>query len=158
MLILENLFFNFCESGSEQVDGINNFYFQVLAFVSSQLLLSTLYFLNSHDQISSLTHNFDYDSIKQSQIDWFVNASQAQRSARETNDNDNCFYMSLIFLHILFSKFEYRRFNIHNNHRRKSTENFNFNFCFYDVLIKEGISALNCGHDHMNDFCALLSQ
>ena len=158
MSILENLLFNLCESGSEQVDDIDNFYLQVLAPASSQLPLSTLYFLNSHGQIPSLIHNSDYDVIKQSQIDWFANASQAQRSAREKIDNDNRFYLSLTFLHISFSEFEYRRFSIRNDYRRESTESPNFNFHFYDVLVKGGILTLNCEHDHVNDFCVLLPQ
>ncbi len=158
MSILQNLLFSLCESDSEQIDDINNFYLQILIFVSSQLSLSTLYFLNSHDQISSKIQNFDYDSIKQSQIDWFVNAFLAQRSAREKNENDNRFHLFLIFLHISFLEFEDRHLSIRNDHRRKSTENFSFNSHFYDALIKEDISALDCEHDHVNDFCALLSQ
>lgn len=66
MSILENLLFSLYKSGPKQVDDIGNFYLQVLAPVSSQLSLSTLYFLDSHDQIPSLIHNLDYDSIKQS--------------------------------------------------------------------------------------------
>lgn len=69
MSILQNLSFSLCESESEQIDDIDNFYLQILTFASSELSLSTLYFLNSHDQISSKIHNLDYDSIKQSQID-----------------------------------------------------------------------------------------
>jgi len=82
MSILQNLPFSLCESGPEEVDGVGNFYLQVLAPAPSQRPLSTLYFLDSHGQIPSLIHNHDYDPVKQSQIDWIVNASQAQRSAR----------------------------------------------------------------------------
>ena len=153
--ILENLPFNLYESGSKQADNINNFYFQVLALASSQLPLSTLYFLNSHGQISSLIYNPDYNVIKQNQINWFANAFQ---SARKNIDNDNRFYLSLTFLHISLSEFGYRRLNIRNEYWRKPTESFNFNSYFYNALIKETISALNCEHDHINDFCALLSQ
>jgi hypothetical protein len=105
-----------------------------------------------------LIHNPDYDFIKQSQIDWFVNASQAQRSAREKDDNDNRFYLSLAFLHIPLPEFGDPRLSIRNGHRREQTESPSFNFHFYDVLAKGGISALGCGHDHVNDFCALLPQ
>ena len=75
MLILQNLPFSLCKSGPEQVDGIGNFYLQVLAPALSQLPLLTLYFLDSHGQILSKIHNPDYDPIKQSQIDWFTNTS-----------------------------------------------------------------------------------
>ncbi len=158
MSIFQNLLFSFCESDTKQIDDINNFYFQILIFVSSQLSLSTLYFLNSHDQISSKIQSLDYDFIKQSQIDWFVNAFLAQRSAREKNEIDNHFHLFLIFLHIILLEFENRHFNIRNDHWNKSTESFNFNSHFYDVLIKKYISVVNCEHDQVNDFCALLSQ
>ena len=105
MSILQNLPFSLCESGPEQIDGIGNFYLQVLAPAPSQLPLSTLYFLNSHGQIPSKRRNPDYDPIKQSQIDWFANASQAQRSAREKDENDNRFHLSLVFLHIPLPEF-----------------------------------------------------
>ncbi|KAF1968754.1 Metallo-dependent phosphatase [Bimuria novae-zelandiae CBS 107.79] len=158
MSILQNLPFSLCESGPEQVDGIGNFYLQVLAPAPSQLPLSTLYFLDSHGQIPSLIHNPDYEPIKQSQIDWFENASQTQRSARQKDNNDNCFHLSLAFLHIPLPEFGDRHLNIRNGNRREPTECPSLNSHFYDALIKGGISALGCGHDHVNDFCALLPQ
>ena len=105
MSILQNLPFSLCESGPEQVDGIGNFYLQVLAPAPSQLPLSILYFLDSHGQIPSKIYNPDYDPIKQSQIDWFTNTSQAQRSAREKDDTNNRFHLSLAFLHIPLPEF-----------------------------------------------------
>ena len=158
MSILQNLPLSLCESGPEQVDGIGNFYLQVLAPAPSQLPLSTLYFLDSHSQIPSKIHNPDYDPIKQSQIDWFTNTSQAQRNAREKDSNDNRFHLSLAFLHIPLPEFGDCHLSIRNGHRREPTEGPSFNSHFYDALVKEGISALGCGHDHVNDFCALLPQ
>lgn len=157
MSILQNLPFSHCEPGPEQVDGIGNFYLQVLAPAPSQLSLSTLYFLDSHGQIPSKIHNPDYDPIKQSQIDWFTNTSQTQRRARK-DDSDNPFYLSIAFLHIPLPEFGDRHLSIRNGHRREPTEGPRFNSHFYDALVKEGVSALGCGHDHVNDFCALLPQ
>jgi len=158
MSILQNLPFSLCESGPEQIDGIGNFYIRVLAPAPSQLPLSTLYFLDSHGQMPSLIQNPDYDPIKQSQIDWFANASQAQRSSRERGDSDNHFHLSLAFLHIPLPEFGDRSLSIRNGRRREPTESPSFNSHFYDALVKGGISALGCGHDHVNDFCALLPQ
>lgn len=158
MSILQNLPFSLCESGPEEVDGIGNFYLQILAPVPSKLPLSTLYFLDSHGQIPSKTHNPDYDPIKQSQIDWFTNTSQAQQKAREQGGNDDHFHLSLAFLHIPLPEFRDRHLKIHNGHRREPTECPSFNSHFYNALVRGGISALACGHDHVNDFCALLPQ
>ena len=158
MSILENLPFSLCKSGPEQVDGIGNFCLQVLAPAPSQLSLSTLYFLDSHGQISSTTHNPDYDPIKQSQIDWFTATSQEQRKAREEDQSSNLSHLSLAFLHIPLPEFGDRHLSIRNGHRREPTEGPAQNSHFYDALVKEGIAALGCGHDHVNDFCALLPQ
>lgn len=156
MSILQDMPLSLCESGPAQVDGIGNFYLQVLAPAPSQIPLSTLYFLDSHGQIPSRIH--DYDSIKKSQIDWFTNISQAQRSAREKNKHDNHFHLSLVFLHIPLPEFGDRHIKIYNGHRREPTESPSFNSHFYDALVKKGVSALGCGHDHVNDFCALLTR
>jgi hypothetical protein len=157
MSILQNLPFSLCESGPEQVDGVGNFHLQVLAPAPSQFALSTLYFLDSHGQIPSKIYNPDYDPIKQSQIDWFLDTSQAQRSAREDN-NDTRFHLSLAFQHIPLPEFKDRHLSIHSGRRREPTEGPRSNSHFYDALVKGGISALGCGHDHVNDFCALLRQ
>ena len=66
MLILQNLPFSLCESGPEHINGIGNFYLQILAPAPLQLPLSTLYFLDLYGQILSKIHNPDYDPIKQS--------------------------------------------------------------------------------------------
>lgn len=159
MSILQNLPFSLCESGPALVDGIGNFYLQILAPAPSQLSLSTLYFLDSHGQIPSKTRSPDYDPIKQSQIDWFTDTSQAQRSLREKDDNDHHhFHLSLAFLHIPLPEFGDRHLVIHNSYRREPSEGPSVNSHFYDALAKEGISALGCGHDHVNNFCALLAQ
>ncbi|KAF2648855.1 Metallo-dependent phosphatase [Lophiostoma macrostomum CBS 122681] len=158
MSILQNLPFNFCEPGPEYIDGIGNFYLQILAPAPSQRPLSSLYFLGSHGQIPSEIHNPDYDHIQQSQIDWFTDTSQAQRNAREKEGNSNPFYLSLAFQHIPLPEFSDRHLSIRNGHKREPPEGPHFNSHFYDALAREGISALGCGHDHVNDFCALLPQ
>jgi hypothetical protein len=151
MSILQNLPFSLCESGPEQVDGIGNFYLQVLAPAPSQLPLSTLYFLDSHGQIPRTIFSPDYDPIKQSQIDWFTDTSQTLR-----DDNNN--HLPLAFLHIPLPEFRYRNLCIRSGHRREPTECPSVNSHFYRALGKAGILALGCGHDHVNDFCALLPQ
>jgi len=158
MSILQNLPFSLCEPGPEQVDGIGNFYLQVLAPAPSQLPLATLYFLDSHGQIPSRIRNPDYDPIKQSQIEWLTEISQEQRSVREKDGGSNRFYPTLVFQHIPLPEFADRRIRVYNGHRNEPTECPSFNSHFYDALVKEGVLALGCGHDHVNDFCALLLQ
>ena len=38
---------------------------------------------------------------------------------------------------------------------RAPTEDPSLNTHFYDALVEERVVAVGCGHDHINDFCAL---
>lgn len=156
MSILQDLPFSLCEAGPEQVDGIGNYCLQVLAPTPSKRPMSTLYFLDSHGQIPSEIRDPDYEPITQSQIDWFTDISQTQRGAREKEYGSSGGHLSLVFLHIPFPEFGDPNLHISNGHRREPTEGPSLNTHFYDALVKEGVSAVGCGHDHVNDFCALL--
>jgi hypothetical protein len=158
MSILQDLPFSLCQSGPEQVNGVGNYHLEILAPAPSQRPLSTLYFLDSHGQIPSKVHNPDYDPINQSQIDWFTTTSQALRKARDKNDNGSRFHLSLAFVHIPIPEYGDPTLIIRAGYRREPTEGPSFNSHFYNALAKEGILALGCGHDHVNDFCALLPQ
>jgi hypothetical protein len=141
MSILQDLPFSLCQSGPEQVDGVGNYYLEILAPAPSQRPLSTLYFLDSHGEIPSKVHNPDYDPIKQNQIDWFTTTSQSLRKARDKDDNDSRFHLSLAFSHIPIPEYGDRTLIIRAGHRREPTEGPSFNSHFYDALAKEGISA-----------------
>jgi hypothetical protein len=158
MSILQNLPFNLGEPGPEHVDGIGNYCLQILAPAPSRFPLSTLYFLDSHSQILNESYSPDYDPIKQSQIDWFTNLSRAQRRAREEDGQDNRLHLSLAFQHIPLPEFADPQLNICNGNRREPTEGPSVNSHFYKALAEEGISAVGCGHDHVNDFCGWLPQ
>ncbi|KAH7136195.1 Metallo-dependent phosphatase-like protein [Dendryphion nanum] len=158
MSILQNLPGSLCKSGPEQIDGIGNFYLHVLAPEPSQLPLSTLYLLDSHGQIQSQTNKPDYDTIKESQIEWLRETTQAQRSDRPKHVKDHNFYLPLLFQHIPLPEFRDLRLIICSGHRREPTECPSINSGLYNVLVEEGILVVSCGHDHTNDFCALLPQ
>lgn len=156
MRLLQGLPSSLCEFGPNEVDGVGNFHIQVLARDPSKTPLATLYFLDSHGQISSQTKNPDYDYIRQSQIKWFKRTSRSIREICESTGEDGRFYLSLAFFHIPFPEFADSSLEIRSGHRREPTEGPGYNSRFYDALVEEGVSALGCGHDHVNDFCALL--
>ena len=160
MSLLQDLPFSLCQSGPEKLDGVGNYYLQLFgpAHAQSRGPLSTLYFLDSHGQIPSKAKNPDYDWIKPSQIDWFTCTSQALRKAREKDDTHNRFHLSLAFMHIPLPKYADSNLIVKGGHRREPAEGPSFNSHFYNALAKEGIAAVGCGHDHVNDFCALRPQ
>lgn len=167
MSLLQNLPFSLSQPGREDVDGVGNYYLSVLAHDNDRQSrprapLVTLYFVDSHGQITSNIKDYDYDSIKQSQIDWFTSTSQSLRNARETmhkkddNLNGNGSYVSLAFMHIPLPEYADDSLKMVGGLRREPTEGPSFNSRFYDALATEGVAAVGCGHDHVNDFCGLL--
>ncbi|KAL8774338.1 MAG: hypothetical protein Q9209_001089 [Squamulea sp. 1 TL-2023] len=158
MSLLRDLPFSLCQAGPEDVAGVGNYYLQVSGHGEPQLPLSTLYFVDSHGQIPSKVKNPDYDWIKQSQIDWFKRTSQALRKSRDSDVHQNRSYISLAFMHIPLPEYADSDLTIKGGHRREPTEGPSLNSHFYDALAKEGVAAIGCGHDHVNDFCALRPQ
>lgn len=158
MSILQSLPFNQSESGPEYVDGIGNFCITIAGRTPSHSPLASLFFLDSHGQIPSIMRNPDYEPIKQSQIDWFTTLCQAERSAREQDGGSSHAHLSLVFQHIPLPEFGDRTLSIQSGRRREPAESPRQNSHFYDALVSEGVSAFGCGHDHANDFCALLPQ
>jgi hypothetical protein len=116
-----------------------------------------LYFLDPHGEVSSNIRNPDYDYIKPSQIDWFTRTSQALRKEREGNDKQKHFHLSLAFMHIPFPEYGHSSLRVTGGQRREPTEGPSFNSHFYDALVNEDVVAVGCGHDHVNDFCGLLT-
>lgn len=158
MSILRDLPFSLCETGPEQIDGIGNYYHEVFSHSSSELPLATLFFFDSHGQIQSRVKDPDYDWIKQSQIEWFTYSSRMLRRARERDGNYNYPHLSLAFLHIPVPEYGDSDLIIEGGHRGEPSEGPSFNSHFYDALVREGVVAVGCGHDHANDFCGLLPQ
>ena len=158
MSILENLPFSLCEAGPEWVDGVGNFHIQVLASAQSKRPALILYFLDSHGAIPSWRHRPDYQPISQNQINWFVKTSEEIQRELEKDEEEDCIHGSLVFHHIPVPEFKDRRLIIHSGRRREPTEGPSNNTHLYDALVKQGVSVLACGHDHVNDFCALLRQ
>lgn len=153
MAVLRSLPFSLCQSGPEQVDGIGNYYLQVFPELASQAPVLTIYLLDSHGQIPSKVKDPDYDCMKQSQIDWFLDTSQELRKARERRSQQNS-HTSLAFMHIPLPEYADSDLAIRAGCRREPTEGPSFNSHFYDALVSEGVAAVGCGHDHVNDFCA----
>lgn len=135
------------------MDGIGNYYLQVFPQSASQVAVLTIYLLDSHGQIPSKVKDPDYDWIKQSQIDWFLDTSQELRKAREEQAQQD-FHISLAFMHIPLPEYADSDLVIRAGRRREPTEGPSLNSHFYDALVNEGVTAVGCGHDHVNDFCA----
>ena len=158
MSILQDLPHSLCQPGPENVDGVGNYYLQIFDAAPSTYPIATIYLLDSHGQITKDNGNLDYDSIKQSQISWFWSTSQALCKAREDAGAASFPHTSLVFQHIPLPEFSDPELIIHAGQRGEPTEGPSQNTYFYDALVGAGVAAIGCGHDHVNDFCALLPE
>lgn len=157
MSIYKTLPFCCSTSGPEEVAGVGNFYVHVLAPAPSQFPAITLYFFDSHGERPKKApfYRKEYDSIRESQVIWFQESSQANRFAREQHNDGDHFHHSAAFLHIPFPSFgDDSKLQIESGQRRERTEGPSNDSGLYDALAKEGIEAVGGAHDHVNDFVA----
>jgi hypothetical protein len=156
MFILQNLSYSLCQAGPSDVDGVSNYYLPVFDnHGKTKHLVLDIYFLDSHGEVKNSMKKPDYDPIKQSQINWFKTTSRALREERKKSLQKG-FHASLTFQHIPLPEFGDPTLLLRGGHRGEPTEGPSENTHFYDTLIEEGVTAIGCGHDHVNDFCALL--
>lgn len=164
MSLLQTLPFSLSQPGPKEVDGVGNYNLPVLPYEKgghhsqAEVPLATLYFVDSHGQIPSKVRDPDYDYIKQTQIDWFVRTSQGPREARKGEGDEvrSRAQLSLVFMHIPLPEYADTSLSITGGSRGEPTEGPSYNSHFYKTLAKEGVAAVGCGHDHVNDFCGLL--
>ncbi len=155
MQLTQSLPYSLSNSGPADVDGVGNYYIEVLARGQSSHSALTLYLLDSHGYSPDERKFHGYDWIKKSQIDWFKSTAQALRHSPPHRDYTHV-HMDMAFIHIPLP--EYR--NVadiapSSGSFRENPTAPAFNSGFKTALVEEGVLAVSCGHDHANDYCAL---
>ena len=155
MQLTQSLPYSLSEFGPTTIDGIGNYYIEVLARGGSTHSALTLYLLDTHGYSPDERQFRGYDWIKTNQIDWFkMTSSKLKRSPAHTAYTHH--HMDMAFIHIPLP--EYRQMDNIVATTGKQSENPTapgFNSGFRDALVEEGVLAVSCGHDHVNDYCSL---
>ena len=155
MQLNQNLPYSLSEPGPPSPDGVGNYVVEVLGRSGSTHSALTLYLLDTHSY-SPDEHQFrGYDWLKKNQIDWFRSTAQELRH-KQSHTGYAHKHMDMAFIHIPLP--EYRNTHEVVLSTGKAMENPTapgFNSGFRDALIEEGVVAVSCGHDHVNDYCAL---
>ena len=153
MTLAENLPLCLAESGPATIDGTGNYIVEVLARGTSHHSALTLYLLDSHGYSPDEAHYKGYDWLKPSQISWL---RETARSLAPAHGEYAHHHLDMAFIHIPLP--EYRD----NNRVIPGTGEYRepptapgFNSGFKDVLVENGIFAVSCGHDHVNDYCSI---
>lgn len=150
MAIMDGLPYSLSTSGPDDVEGVGNYYFEVLGRASSTHSALTIYLLDTHSYSPEDKKYRGYDWLKPSQIEWFKSTSQHLKRKHKEYTH---IHMDIAFIHIPLP--EYR--NPDNNQwvgnwtEHPTAPNFNSNF--KDALIQENVLMVSCGHDHVNDYC-----
>jgi hypothetical protein len=146
MSLVETLPYSLSESGPEDIDGVGNYYVEVLARGSSKHSALTIYLLDTHAYSPNEHAYKGYDWLKKSQIDWFKNKS---KELKKGHDEYTHIHMNLAFIHIPLPEYNNKGLP------REGVTAPGFNSGFRDALVEEGVVMVSCGHDHANDYCAL---
>lgn len=151
MSLLESLPYSLSEAGPSTVDGVGNYVVEVLAPGTGHNSALSLYFLDTHGYSPDERQFRGYDWLKDSQIKWFKDTSQ---SARKRHKQYTKIHMDMAFIHIPLPEYRDSENTLVGNLREPPTAP-GFNSGFRDVLAEEGVLVVSCGHDHVNDYCAL---
>ena len=155
MQLTHSLPYSLSEPGPSTVDGVGNYYIEVLARGGSKHSALTLYLLDTHGYSPDERQFRGYDWLKKNQIDWFKAAS-SELKISPSHTGYTHHHLDMAFIHIPLP--EYRLTNDIVTSTGKQPENPTapgFNSGFKDALVDEGVLAVSCGHDHVNDYCSL---
>ena len=152
MALLQTLPYSLSHPGPEDVDGVGNYYIEILAPSPSTHSAITIYLLDTHGLTPDEKNHPGYDWLKPSQISWFKTTAQSLRQAHRKYTH---IHLDLAFLHIPLPEFADADAKRTGGSVREKVSAPGFNSHFYDALVEEGIVAVGAGHDHVNDYCAL---
>lgn len=155
MSLLDTLPFSVSQPGPEDVEGIGNYIVEVLAPGPSQHSAITLYFVDTHAYSPDEAAFRGYDWVKQSQIDWF---KQTAAGLKEKNSKYSHIHLDMAFIHIPLPEYAISDNVIAGGEWREPSTAPGFNSGFYEALHAQGVVAVGCGHDHVNDYCGLRPQ
>ncbi|KAF2741389.1 Metallo-dependent phosphatase [Polyplosphaeria fusca] len=151
MSLYESLPYSLSEAGTTEVAGVGNYYVEVLAHGNNKHSALTLYFLDTHSYSPDEAHFKGYDWIKPNQIDWFKTAAQ---HLKEPHKHYTHIHLDMAFIHIPLPEYGLEDQETVGQWKEPITAP-GFNTHFKDALVAEGIKVVSCGHDHVNDYCAL---
>lgn len=151
MSIIEQLPYSLSRAGPDDIDGVGNYYVEVLARGTSTHSALTIYLLDSHSYSPDERQWQGYDWVKENQIEWF---KQTSAGLKKNHKQYTHIHMDIAFIHIPLP--EYRETeSFFNGAWREGVTAPMYNSGFRDALVEQGVVMVSCGHDHANEYCML---
>ncbi|KAF2486483.1 Metallo-dependent phosphatase-like protein [Neohortaea acidophila] len=155
MSLIQSLPYSLSKPGPDNVDGVGNYYIEVLAPSPSQHSALTIYLLDSHGLTPDEKNFPGYDWVKQSQIEWFRSTATELKAAK-AHAKYTHIHLDMAFIHIPLPELGDREnLVVKGGSWKEGVTAPAFNSHFFDALAQEGVVAVGCGHDHANDYCGL---
>ncbi|KAL9094526.1 MAG: hypothetical protein Q9165_003085 [Trypethelium subeluteriae] len=151
MDILQSLPYSLSEAGPNTIDGVGNYFVEVLAPGHSQHSALTLYLLDTHSYSPDEAHYKGYDWIKPNQIKWFKDTAS---TLKRDHSKYSLIHLDMAFIHIPIPEYTDQNAIRVGQYREPPTAP-TFNSGFKNALVEHGVMVVSCGHDHVNDYCAL---
>ncbi|KAI2621765.1 calcineurin-like phosphoesterase [Hypoxylon sp. NC1633] len=153
MALIEQLPYSLSVAGPDDIDGVGNYYIEVLAQGTSKHSALTVYMLDSHSYSPDERQYSGYDWIKKNQIDWFRQTSEGLKKKHKEYTH---IHMDIAFIHIPLPEYREADSPFVGEWREVVTAP-KFNSGFRDALVEQGVVMVSCGHDHANEYCMLSS-
>ncbi|KAM3472521.1 hypothetical protein MY8738_008835 [Beauveria namnaoensis] len=151
MAIMESLPYSLATAGPAEIDGVGNYYVEVLGRGGSDHSAITIYFFDTHSYSPNEKKYPGYDWVKPSQIEWFNKT--ADRLVKPHAEYSHQ-HMDIAFIHIPITEYSDYNQTWVGSWREGVTAPV-FNPGFRDALVDKGILMVSAGHDHVNDYCIL---
>jgi hypothetical protein len=142
MAIIETLPYSLSEAGPLEIDGVGNYYVEILAKGNSKHSALTLYMLDTHAYSSDEKNFPGYDWLKKNQIDWFKETAENLKEPHKAYTHN---HMDLAFIHIPLPEYgNEKNVPIKGEWKERVTAPL-FNSGFRDALVEAGVLLVGCG-------------
>ncbi|QUC21699.1 uncharacterized protein UV8b_05942 [Ustilaginoidea virens] len=154
MALYETLPFSLSAAGPANIDGVGNYYIEVLARGGSDHSALTIYLLDTHSYSPNERKYPGYDWIKPNQIEWFRKTAASLKSKHAKYSHH---HMDISFIHIPLTEYASPELPRLGEWKEGVTAPV-YNSGFRDALVEQGVVMVSAGHDHCNDYCLLSLQ
>jgi hypothetical protein len=141
MALVQSLPYSLSEAGPPELEGVGNYYIEVLARGSSGHSALTIYLLDTHSYSPDENAFKGYDWLKKGQIDWFRHTAEGLKKAHGGYTH---IHMNLAFIHIPLPEYS----DATNSRKGEWPETVTapgFNSGFRDALVEKGVVMVSCG-------------
>lgn len=149
MAYMETLPYSLASAGPEDVDGVGNYWLQILAPKSDNPAV-TLYFLDTHAKHPNQKLFPGYDWVKESQLEWLETQHHEIEPKQKKYTH---IHMSMAFFHIPTTEYRNAKGKKMIGQWKEGAAAPKHNSGVRKLLQDIGVSVISVGHDHVNDFC-----